>query len=469
MTEENKKNTAERLKMLTEIKHPHIVEYKESFEEGISLSVINIKQANLYIVMENCIYGDLAAKIESNKQHKSKFSEAQILKWFSQICLGLKHARDNGLVHQDIKPQMFHCFLQPRNTALFMFCFSVISRKDVYAKIQPGMPIYVSPEVWKGKPFSEKSDIWALGCVLYELCTLSLAVSITEVYSYASYARYEPVVLHISSRMNTHLITELLQREPEKRPSVDDVLRKPFIAQQLSETFNKLHRLYIDDLQKLVGEVEKVADSLERVHFRSTVASLTGGVVGAAGGITSVVGFVLAPFTLGASLIVTGIGIGVAVAGGVTSAASNITNMTNQSAERKNVERIIHEYQEKMEPVIMSLDDISFNIENLQKHQKNLSSPNDVLKIGCRAGRGLGGIAELVRLVQVARIGRVAAQAARAVHVAEAFTGVLAGVFILLDVIFIYKDSKEIHNLRIANTQTTEETDIQSAVIKVKQ
>ena len=41
-----------------------------------------------------------------------------------------------------------------------------------YAKTCIGTPFYLSPEVWENKPYSNKSDIWAMGCVLYELTTL---------------------------------------------------------------------------------------------------------------------------------------------------------------------------------------------------------------------------------------------------------------------------------------------------------
>uniref|UniRef100_A0A3B3QL38 Uncharacterized protein n=1 Tax=Paramormyrops kingsleyae TaxID=1676925 RepID=A0A3B3QL38_9TELE len=209
--------------------------------------------------------------------------------------------------------------------------------------------------------------------------------------------------------------------------------------------------------------LEMTADGLERVHFRTTVGCLTGGVVGAAGGVTSIVGLILAPFTLGASLIVTGVGIGVSVAGWTTSAVSNITNMVNQSKERKTIEETISEYRDKMEPILMSVEDIRTGIEKLKEHESYTNAAN-MAQTASRAGRGLGGIAELVRLTQVVNIGRVAAQAARVVRVAEVFTGVLSAVFIALDVYFIVKDAKEIHSIRQGSQQQNE---IKSATMKL--
>ncbi|KAL0153970.1 hypothetical protein M9458_050727, partial [Cirrhinus mrigala] len=74
----------------------------------------------------------------------------------------------------------------------------------------------------------------------------------------------------------------------------------------------------IEELNQSLKVLEELANSLETVHYNTTVGSLTGSVVGLAGGITSIVGLILTPLTLGASLVVTGVGIGVAVAGGVT-------------------------------------------------------------------------------------------------------------------------------------------------------
>ncbi|CDQ68457.1 unnamed protein product [Oncorhynchus mykiss] len=111
----------------------------------------------------------------------------------------------------------------------------------------------------------------------------------------------------------------------------------------------------VEELQTTLDKLRTLADGLESMHKGTTIGSLRGGVIGAAGGITSIVGLILAPFTLGTSLIVTGVGIGVAVAGGATAGVSNITNMVNQSTDRRAIKNIIKEFQEKMNSVVTSL------------------------------------------------------------------------------------------------------------------
>lgn len=211
----------------------------------------------------------------------------------------------------------------------------------------------------------------------------------------------------------------------------------------------------MEELQTKLKKLRAVADDLERVHQGTTIGSLAGGVIGAVGGVTSIVGLILAPFTLGASLIVTGVGVGVGTLGGVTAGASNITNMVNQSSDRKVIQSIIKEFEQKIKAVVTWLQEISNSLQNIRSRcdsdeTSDADTQLSLTRLGLRAGRGLGGIAELVRLVQVMNIGRIAAQASRAVRVAEVATGVLSGLFVAVDIFFIAMDAKEIHHIRQA-------------------
>ncbi|RXN08640.1 serine threonine- kinase Nek11-like protein [Labeo rohita] len=244
------------------------------------------------------------------------------------------------------------------------------------------------------------------------------------------------------------LVKDTLQKDPGNRPSVSQILTRPFIIKHL----HKMSVQTIDELYKTLDVLRNLAEGLETVHFNTTVSSLTGGVVGLAGGITSLVGLILAPFTLGASLIVTGVGIGTAVAGGITAGASNITNMVNQQTNRQKIKMIITEFQEKITSIICCIQNISTAVETLENEfstsNGSLSNTQSGVSVGARLGRGLGGIPELLRLTRFVNIGKIAAQAARTVRVAETVTGVLSAFFIAVDVFFVFLDSREIHNMR---------------------
>ncbi|KAL1272055.1 hypothetical protein QQF64_031071 [Cirrhinus molitorella] len=127
----------------------------------------------------------------------------------------------------------------------------------------------------------------------------------------------------------------MLSCNPKDRPSAKEILEKPFLEDAVNRnsrtpeallqrfvksiiTFDKAYKKHYNDIGDLVSEWGRITDSMESAHYSATAGSLSGSVIGAAGGITALVGLILAPFTLGASLIVTGVGVGVGVAGGVT-------------------------------------------------------------------------------------------------------------------------------------------------------
>ncbi|XDV19347.1 hypothetical protein PO909_024831 [Leuciscus waleckii] len=244
------------------------------------------------------------------------------------------------------------------------------------------------------------------------------------------------------------LVKDTLLADPSNRPSTSEILMRPFIIKYL----HKMSIQTIEELYTTLDVLRELADGLEKVHFNTTISSLTGGVVGLAGGITSVVGLILAPFTFGASLIVTGVGIGTAVAGGVTAGVSNITDMVNQQTNRQKIKMMITEFQEKITSTICCIQNIQIAVENLEKEfstsNGSFSNAEPGANAGARLGRGLGGIPEILRFIEVVNVGRVAAQAARAVRVAEAATGVLSALFVAVDIFFIVLDSREIHNIR---------------------
>ncbi|KAI3351759.1 hypothetical protein L3Q82_020594, partial [Scortum barcoo] len=274
--------------------------------------------------------------------------------------------------------------------------------------------------------------------------------------------RYPDLPEHFSPGLR-QLLSDILHKEPQSRPTASEILKRPFIIKCLSEKC----KTTVKKLQEKLSKLRQVADGLERVHQGTTIGSLAGGVIGAVGGVTSIVGLILAPFTLGASLIVTGVGVGVGAVGGVTAGASNITNMVNQSSDRKAIRNIITEIKDKINAVVNWLQEISKGLQRIRSLGDLPNTPdtgdsqfnNDNLtRLSSRAGKGIGGIVELVRLLQVLSIGKIAAQASRAVCVAEVATGVLSGLFVAVDIFFIAMDAKEIHHIRQARAEREQGT-----------
>ncbi|XP_045432352.1 serine/threonine-protein kinase Nek1 isoform X8 [Pipistrellus kuhlii] len=225
MSNKEREESRREVAVLANMKHPNIVQYRESFEEN----------GSLYIVMDYCEGGDLFKRI--NAQKGVLFQEDQILDWFVQICLALKHVHDRKILHRDIKSQ--NIFLTKDGTIqLGDFGIARVLNSTVeLARTCIGTPYYLSPEICENKPYNNKSDIWALGCVLYEMCTLKHAFEagnmknlVLKIIS----GSFPPVSLHYSYDLRC-LLSQLFKRNPRDRPSVNSILEKGFIAKRIEK------------------------------------------------------------------------------------------------------------------------------------------------------------------------------------------------------------------------------------------
>ncbi|XP_073689492.1 uncharacterized protein [Garra rufa] len=422
---------------LPHLSHPHIVQHKEFIKDSDCV----------YLVLEHCEGGDLAQKIKNKKNGNAMFSENEILDWIVKICMALKYLHDQQILHKNLQPESI--FFTTFGT-IRLGEFGVVHQGSTEQQTEENKPSYVAPEILNHKPYEEKTEIWGLGCLIYELCMLKCAFPATltvETVQKILTSSYEALPETFSEDLR-QLVGDILQLNPANRPSVSGILTRPFIINYLRQR----NMQTITTLYRTLEELRALAENLERVHFNTTVSSLTGGVIGLAGGITSVVGLVLSPFTLGASLIVTGVGISTAVAGGVTAGASNITNMVNQKTNRQKIKMLIKEFQEKITSTVSCIQNIQIAVETLERQfstsDGSFSNAQPGANAGTQLGRGLGGIPEMLRVIEVVNVGKVAAQAGRALRVAEAATGVLSALFVAVDVFFVFLDSREIHNIR---------------------
>nr|XP_033469647.1 serine/threonine-protein kinase Nek5-like isoform X1 [Epinephelus lanceolatus] len=226
MSAREKEGSKKEVTLLSKMKHPNIVTFISSFQE----------RGSLYIVMEFCDGGDLMKKI--NMQRGVFFTEQQVVDWFVQICLGLKHIHDRKILHRDIKAQ--NIFLTNGGLKAKLGDFGIarmLNNTMELARTCVGTPYYLSPEICENRPYNNKTDIWSLGCVLYELCTLRHPFegsSLRQLVSKICRGRYNPVPSHYSYDLRL-LVTQLFKVNPRDRPSVSSVLRRPFLEKHISK------------------------------------------------------------------------------------------------------------------------------------------------------------------------------------------------------------------------------------------
>ncbi|XP_024909653.1 uncharacterized protein LOC103398926 isoform X2 [Cynoglossus semilaevis] len=239
-------------------------------------------------------------------------------------------------------------------------------------------------------------------------------------------------------------------KDDEPEEVVEEAADRVFMAARL---FVRFFNQRGASLQQRILELLSLADMADSFHKKTVTASVGGGVASVAGSITTITGLILAPFTAGTSLIVMAVGIGVATAGGLTSASANITDTVHSKTDRRKVEKMIKDYEEEMKDIKECLEFLQEGMETLEewdfeKYAESISKKHlnqnvkHVMKEGGRAGKSL--VINTESLISTVQVLSVAGGAAKAAQVMSVTTGVMSGLFLALDVFFLAKDSMEL-------------------------
>ncbi|XP_013924559.1 PREDICTED: serine/threonine-protein kinase Nek4 [Thamnophis sirtalis] len=220
-----RKAAEQEAQLLSQLKHPNIVTYRESWEGDNGL---------LYIVMGFCEGGDLYHKLKEQKGQL--LPESQVVEWLVQIAMALQYLHEKHILHRDLKTQ--NVFLTRSNIIKVgdLGIARVLDNQHDMASTLIGTPYYMSPELFSNKPYNYKSDVWALGCCAYEMATLKHAFNAKDMNSLVYRiieGKLPPMPKDYSTQLK-ELIRTMLSKKPEERPSVRNILRQPYIKQQIS-------------------------------------------------------------------------------------------------------------------------------------------------------------------------------------------------------------------------------------------
>jgi len=214
--------------LLSRLNHPNIVEYKANFCMG----------ETLVIIMQYCEGGDLGTYIKDMLRNKMRIQQVQIMNYLVQVLQALQYIHGERILHRDLKSSNLFLMKSMSVVKLGDFGISrVLEGTAEAAMTVVGTPYYMSPEVCENKPYTYKSDVWSLGCVLYELCMLKHAFSADNllglVYKIVR-NEYEPIPKLYSQELN-RLIKGMLDKNAETRPSVRDLLADPYVQGYMNE------------------------------------------------------------------------------------------------------------------------------------------------------------------------------------------------------------------------------------------
>ena len=225
LSEKEKQNSLNEVRLLASINSNYVISYKEAFFDE--------KDSTLGIVMEFADRGDLYQKIVEHKKSAMFFEETDVWRIFIQLVKGLKALHDLKILHRDLKSA--NVFLLSDGTAKLgdLNVSKVVRRGLGYT--QTGTPYYASPEVWKDQPYDNKSDIWSLGCVLYEMITLRppfRAQNMEGLYNKVIKGQFNRIPDRFSNELY-EIVKLLIQINTDSRPSCDEILKNPIVQKRI--------------------------------------------------------------------------------------------------------------------------------------------------------------------------------------------------------------------------------------------
>ncbi|CAK5226949.1 unnamed protein product [Aphanomyces euteiches] len=247
-------------RLLAALDHPNIIACKEHF------TISNNRV--LCIVTEYADGGDLRRLLKQYITTGHRMSENQILDLLVQICLALKHVHDRKILHRDIKPENIF-LMQSRVVKLGDFGVAkVLSNTMACADTQTGTPYYTSPEICHGLKYNHKTDVWSLGCVLYEMITQTHAFdgrNQKQLFQNIAYSTYDSSRLETCTPALKKLVMDMLAKTPRDRPSVNAILKLPLLRDRIEER-QPVVRGYAAPTAAMKQRVDAMAAKKERVQ-----------------------------------------------------------------------------------------------------------------------------------------------------------------------------------------------------------
>ncbi|KAF9209919.1 G2-specific serine/threonine protein kinase [Haplosporangium sp. Z 27] len=269
MSTKEKEQLVAEVNILKDLKHPNIVEFLER--------AIDRENSFIYILMEYCEGGDLASVIRRHKEKSFPIPEEFVWNIMTQLTMALhechcgmsRNEETNqpmpraAILHRDLKPD--NVFLDAnKNVKLgdFGLSRSLSNPQKAFAQTYVGTPFYMSPELISESIYDVKSDIWSLGCIIFEMCALEppfLADTQAQLSAKIKLGRIQTLPAQYSHELST-IIKAMLQLNssyllpPRKRPTTTELLANPRIKVCKKHMENERRSEELEERERLLSE-----------------------------------------------------------------------------------------------------------------------------------------------------------------------------------------------------------------------